>query len=111
MVVPRTYLNALLALSFVIFEESLVRAQEDYERPCGFKISPCPQGSTCSAHDPSCPATRGENFSGTRVTATPRTSSTGPTPTETGTASQPTTSRQYEDCGGERLIPKNCPEG
>ncbi|TLS31543.1 hypothetical protein PpBr36_02576 [Pyricularia pennisetigena] len=36
------------------------------DRPCGFKIAPCPAGSTCSASDPACPATRGANCPATR---------------------------------------------
>ncbi|KAL5882853.1 hypothetical protein ACKVWC_001856 [Pyricularia oryzae] len=40
------------------------------DRPCGFKMAPCPVDSTCSAMDPACPATRGENCPGRCVVAT-----------------------------------------
>jgi hypothetical protein len=117
----------------------LVRAQEDdgYGRPCGFKIAPCPEGSTCSAHDASCPATRRENCLGTCVTATPacqqevhgsptrtrtkgsRTPTTPPIQTSACASPSPpvavpTSSGYYEKCGGDPpppLVPKKCPEG
>ncbi|KAI6357940.1 hypothetical protein MCOR25_007498 [Pyricularia grisea] len=40
------------------------------DRPCGFKMARCPRGSTCSASDPACPATRGDNCLGRCVVAT-----------------------------------------
>jgi len=135
-------LNAWLALISLVILLSvwapLVRAQDDQdggERPCGFKIAPCPQGSTCSAHDPSCPATRGENCLGTCVTATPACGGKGhedshPIPTVVAIPTTPperetpprvswsppvadpaASAGAYEDCGGDRLVPKNCPEG
>lgn len=66
------FLTALLLLLVPIFaqspEQTNIRA--DPGRPCGFKIAPCPNGSTCSASDPACPATRGENCLGRCLTAT-----------------------------------------
>jgi hypothetical protein len=43
------------------------RSQPSLERPCGFKIAPCPSGQICKKTDPTCD--RGENCAGICVPA------------------------------------------
>ncbi|PKS10958.1 hypothetical protein jhhlp_002717 [Lomentospora prolificans] len=51
--------------------------------PCGFRIAACPISMSCSASDPSCPATRGENCAGRCVLTTLTTRTAGPSTTAT----------------------------
>lgn len=72
------------------------------ERPCGFKIAPCPAGQVCQKVDPSCD--RGENCAGVCVPSTPTTLSISKA---TPKPPRPT----YQSCGGFRVEPVGCPEG
>ncbi|KAK0638472.1 hypothetical protein B0T16DRAFT_226284 [Cercophora newfieldiana] len=74
-------------------------------RPCGFRIAPCPSGTTCEKTDPAC--TRGENCAGLCV----------PTKTESPTFTTITTTKPsipretYQSCGGMRIKPVDCAKG
>lgn len=68
-----------------------MKAPANSERPCGFKIAPCPSGTTCVARDPSCPPKKGENCAGTCKASAPAT--------------------KYKSCGGFRVSgPATCNE-
>lgn len=86
----------------------------DTGRPCGFKIAPCPTDMSCSWRDPACPMTRGENCPGNCMpaTAVPTVATTTRIdPEPTIPPPEPTPTHQYDDCGGKRIKPKDCPEG
>ena len=73
-------------------------APEPLQRPCGFKIAPCPSNWTCSRLEPEC--TRGENCAGVCVPAV--------APSSISTVEPIPTS--YQSCGGRRIQPLECPE-
>ncbi|KAL8383350.1 hypothetical protein RB595_006886 [Gaeumannomyces hyphopodioides] len=166
-IVAAATLALVLPVSGALSLEDGAGVHSDVGRGCGFKIAPCEAGSTCSALDPACPATRHENCQGvcrpiktapprgtttlgpidrhTRTTRTtkkptPVTTTRKPTPTVTSTRKPtshttkkpPTTTTKkptsrtrttrhpprptatpprYEDCGGKRVVPKDCPAG
>lgn len=101
MFAPHLLTTALLSL---LATTALAGASKQ-DRPCGFKVAPCPTGQTCSRLDTAC--TRGENCPGVCRSGSP--STTPPPPTKTTTATQPT--RTYESCGGFRVQPRDCPAG
>ncbi|KAL8349011.1 hypothetical protein RB601_002115 [Gaeumannomyces tritici] len=177
----RTVAAAALCLVFQVAAGALSLEDPDMGRGCGFKIAPCEAGSTCSALDPACPATRHENCQGvcrpvktlpppgtntlgpidrhTRTTRTAKkpttpamtttkkptspatptrkptsrttkkptiTTTTATTTKKPATTKKPTsrtrttrrppprptvTPPKYEDCGGKRVVPKDCPAG
>ncbi|KAL1850712.1 hypothetical protein VTK73DRAFT_9608 [Phialemonium thermophilum] len=90
------------------------------DRPCGFRIAPCPTGQTCSSIDTAC--TRGQNCQGVcrdagAATASRTTSkiTTATTTTTTITtacsgSTTPTVTATYQSCGGHRVNPRPCPE-
>lgn len=117
---------ATAALCLLLLPSSVLSQENDGDdmgRPCGFKIAPCEPGSTCSALDPACPATRHENCAGVcRPSTTVNRTTTKPTPTAnttTTTMTKKPTSRtrptqpphRYDDCGGKRVVPKDCAAG
>ncbi|KAK3377428.1 hypothetical protein B0H63DRAFT_477190 [Podospora didyma] len=83
-----------------------VMAADDL-RPCGFKIAPCPPGTTCVAQDPKCPPIRGENCLGFCTPTKPTT--TLSTKTKTKITSTKAPRPTYPPCGGFR-IQQTCPE-
>jgi hypothetical protein len=98
MFVPSILTSTLLS----ILATTAIAGLGDGDRPCGFKIAPCPTGQTCARLDASC--TRGENCAGVcRSNVEPSTTfATITAPAE------PT--QTYESCGGLRVEPKPCPQ-
>jgi hypothetical protein len=78
----------------------LASTTTDDDRPCGFRIAPCPSGQTCVGTNPTC--TRGQNCPGV-CRDDP---DSYPTRTET-----PRPTHTYVSCGGHRVSPVSCPKG
>jgi hypothetical protein len=99
---PKTttmFVPSILSYTLLSLLAATVIAGDD--RPCGFKIAPCPTGQTCVRTDPAC--TRGENCAGIcrseSATQTTVTATAPPRPTRT-----------HQSCGGMRMEPMPCPE-
>jgi len=94
----------LLALTATVLASSAGSKpyDDDDERPCGFRIAPCPGGQTCVRTDPTC--TRGENCAGI---CRRRGGGGGGTPTQR----PPRPTHTYASCGGHRVQPLSCPDG
>ena len=98
-----------IATSMTAFYAAMALGQE---RPCGFRIAPCPTGQTCSRLDPSC--TRGENCAGVCHDAPTALGAATATATSSFIAAPVTpilTARTHQSCGGRRIEPAPCPEG
>lgn len=93
------FVPSILAVTLVSILASPALASED--RPCGFRIAPCPTGQTCHRTDLTC--TRGENCAGVCRSGTE-------TLTTVTVTAPPEPTRTYQSCGGFRPKPAPCPE-
>ena len=98
----------MLFKSFVIAAISLgasvMGAPNILDRPCGFKIAPCPFGSVCVATSPYC-----TDLNRCLGTCKPKWL---PVQTSTTSLTKPTATptRTYPSCGGFRPSPVPCPD-